>query len=558
MRHRFLSAALFALASAALAGASAVGTAQSIPPPVPEPSPPPPAFAIFGEQDITALNAELAAGRLTSEAIVRLYFERMAAYDDTGPTVNAVAVVYSDAMEIARERDRERAAGRLRGPLHGIPIVIKDNIESLGPFSATAGSRALMSASSGRDAPLVARLRAAGAIILGRTNLSEWANFRDNDSTSGWSAMWGLTRNPYSLDRTACGSSSGSGAAVAAAFAAGAIGTETDGSIVCPAGTNGIVGFKPTLGLISRRHIVPISASQDTAGPMTLSVRDAALLLTVMAGTDPQDPATAEADARRTDYVAALNPDALRGMRIGVLRDQVGSNPAILANLERAIAIMRDRGATVVDIRNDGIDRDAIGEAEFQVLLTDFREDLNAYLASIAYRTPQSPATLAELIAFNRAEYSELRWFGQRLFERAEATGATGGRNSEGYRTALATGRRLAGPEGIDRLRRDHGVDLLVAVTNGPAWAIDLVHGDTFRGPSASQLPAVAGYPHLTVRMGHVEGLPIGLSFIGTRWDDARVLSAGHSFELATMGWRTRPQFLHSLPVRAFAGPRDN
>ncbi len=528
--------------------APATAHAQSIPPPVPVPQPAPPAYALFGEDDLTTLAAALAAGTTTSETITRLYLERIAAYDDRGPHINAVAQIYSDAMDIARARDAERAAGQIRGPLHGIPVLIKDNIEAAGNLPTTAGSLAMIDNNPGRDSPLVARLRAAGAIILGRTNLSEWANFRDDDSTSGWSALHGLTRNPYSPDRTACGSSSGSGAGAAAAFAAAAIGTETDGSIVCPSGTNGIVGFKPTLGLVSRRHIIPISSHQDTAGPMTRSVRDAALLLSVMAGTDALDPATAEADARRVDYATALSPDGLRGQRIGVLREQIGDDPRIAALFDAALAVLRVQGAELVEIGETDIDRQAIGQAEFTVLLTDFRHELNTYLAGLPNRTPRTPATLADLIAFNTSEYGELRWFGQSIFEQAEATGATGGIDSEAYRSALETGRRLAGPEGIDRLRREHNVDLLLGVTNGPAWAIDLVNGDRFVGPSASQLPAVAGYPHLTVPMGLIHGLPIGLSFIGTAWDDARVLSAGHAYELARGAFR-RPSLAYGRRV---------
>ncbi|MEK6542564.1 MAG: amidase [Pseudomonadota bacterium] len=480
---------------------------------------------------IGELQDGLVLGGLSSEEIVRLYIDRMHAIDDTGHTINAVIALYPDALETARTLDAERAAGHVRGTLHGIPIVIKDNIEADGALATTAGSLALADNVTGRDSPLVARLRNAGAIILGRTNLSEWANFRSNSSTSGWSAMWGLTRNPHSLDRSACGSSSGSGAAVAASLAAAAIGTETDGSIVCPAGTNGIVGFKPTLGLVSRRYIVPISHSQDTAGPMTHNVRDAALILSVIAGTDPQDEATAEADARRSDYAASLSPSGLRGQRIGVMRDRVGNNPAVLALLDQAVAVLRTQGATIVDIADSGIDDDTLGEAEFAVLLTEFKADLNAYLAGIPFRTPRTPITLAQLIAFNRAEPREMQWFGQETFERAEATTGT---SDEAYQTALATAQRLAGADGIDRLRLDYHVDLLLGVTNGPAWAIDLVNGDNYGGPGSATLPAVAGYPHLTVPMGAIHGLPIGLSFIGTRWDDARVLNAGYAYEQAS------------------------
>lgn len=483
--------------------------------------------------DIAAMQDAMAAGRVSSADLVRAYLSRIAAFDDAGPTINAVIAIYPGALAEAQSLDVERRAGRIRGPLHGVPILIKDNIEAIGPLPTTAGSLALADNVTNRDAPLVARLRSAGAIILGRTNLSEWANFRDDDSTSGWSAVGGLTRNPHSLDRTACGSSSGSGAATAAGLAAAAIGTETDGSIVCPAGVNGVVGFKPTLGLVSRRFIVPISSSQDTAGPMTRSVRDAAILLTVMAGSDAGDAATVEADARRSDYAGALSADGLNGVRIGVMRSAIGDDPRIIALFDRALATLRAQGAVLVDIADPGIDRQALGEAEFTVLLTEFRHDLNAYLATLPPRGEQAPRSLADLIRFNLTTPAELRWFGQGLFEQAEATGASGGVESEAYRTAQATARRLAGPEGIDRLRREHGVDLLLGVTNGPAWSIDLVNGDRFIGPSASQLPAVAGYPHLTVPMGAVHGLPIGLSFIGTRWADAAVLRAGYAFELA-------------------------
>lgn len=537
---------LFLALAAGIAPATA--HAQSIPPPAPVPQPAPPAFAVFGEEDLSALAAQLTSGHVTSETITRLYLERIGAYDDAGPRINAIAQIYSDAMDIARTRDTERAAGQVRGPLHGIPILIKDNIEVAGNLPTAAGSLAMIDNNPGRDSPVVARLRAAGAIILGRTNLSEWANFRDDDSTSGWSALYGLTRNPYSPDRTACGSSSGSGAGVAAAFAAAAIGTETDGSIVCPAGTNGIVGFKPTLGLVSRRHIIPISSHQDTAGPMTRSVRDAALMLSVMAGTDALDPATAEAEARRVDYAAALSRDGVRGQRIGVLRGQIGDDPRIAALFDAALAVLRAQGAELVEISDTGIDYQAIGRAEFTVLLTDFRHELNAYLSSLPHRAPPTPASLAELMASNTGEYRELRWFGQSIFEQAEVTGVDGGIDSMAYQQALEAGRRMAGPEGIDRLRREYGVELLLGVTNGPAWAIDLVNGDRFVGPSASQLPAVAGYPHLTVPMGMVHGLPIGLSFIGTAWDDARVLAAGHAYEVAR-GAFARPSLSHGRSV---------
>lgn len=458
------------------------------------------------------------------------------------PRLNAVIALDPTALDQARALDRSR---RVRGALYGVPILVKDNVDMAGPLPTTAGSLALKDNVTGRDAPFLARLRAGGAVLLGKTNLSEWANIRADASISGWSAVGGQTRNPHALSRNTCGSSSGSGAAVAAQLVDAAIGTETDGSITCPAAVNGIVGIKPTVGLVSRTHVVPISHSQDTAGPMTQTVRDAALILSVIAGTDPDDPATADADAQRTDYAAALHADALREMRIGVMRDRVGSSPAILALLDSAVATLRAQGATIVDIADSGIDDGkAISAAVFTVLPTEFKVGLNAYLAALPHATARTPRSLAQLIAFNRNEQRELIWFGQELFEAAEANEAL---ESEAHRTARATAQRLAGRDGIDRLLRDNQVDLLLGVTNGPASAIDLVHGDTHRGPGSTQLPAIAGYPHLTVPMGLVHGLPVGLSFIGTRWDDARVLAAGNGFELATINSRARPSYRPSI-----------
>jgi amidase len=507
----------------------AAGLAQSAQPPV-------------VEGDIAAMQHRMAAGTLTSEALVRSYLERIAAIDDAGPVLNAVIATFPDAIEQARALDAERAAGRVRGPLHGIPVLIKDNIEAVGPLPTTAGSLALADNVTGRDAPLVVRLRAAGAVILGKTNLSEWANIRSPESTSGWSAVGGLTRNPHDLSRSACGSSSGSGAAMAAGLAAATIGTETDGSIVCPSGSNGVVGFKPTVGLVSRAHIVPISVSQDTAGPMVASVRDAAIMLDAMAGTDPADPATREADARRApSYAATLSADGLRGLRIGVMRDRLGSRAEIRALFDAALDVLRAQGAVIVDIAETRSGFERLGEMEGEILFTELKAEMARYLSGRP--GDAGPQTLADLIAFNRATPAEMRWFGQELFELAETKPADDDPEFIATRTAA---RQLAGPDGIDRLRRDHGVDLLLGISNGPAWSIDLINGDNFAGPSASQLPAVAGYPHLTVPMGMVEGLPIGLSFIGTGWDDARVLAAGHAYE-AARGPFPRPAYRPSV-----------
>ena len=448
--------------------------------------------------------------------------------------LHAIIAIDPTAIDQARAIDARRAGG----PLAGQPVLIKDNVEVAGPLPTTAGSLALANNVTGRDAPLVARLRGAGAVILGKANLSEWANIRSSNSISGWSAVGGQTRNPFALDRNTCGSSSGSGAAVAAGIVDLAIGTETDGSITCPAAINGIVGFKPTVGLVSRTHIVPISESQDTAGPMTRTVRQAAELLSAIAGSDPADAATREADRRKVDYAAALDADALRGKRIGVMRFAAGfgTDPAFNA----ALAVIKARGATLVEI--DKFDDKAIGGNEFSVLLTEFKAGLNAYLAS----TPPSVATrtLADVIAFNKANAGrEMALFGQETFERAEKTKGLG---DPAYIKARKVSFEAAGPNGIDKMMRDHRLDALVGPTMPAAWKIDAVHGDQISGGGAGSLAAVAGYPHLTVPMGQVKGLPVGLSFIAGKWEDAKVLSLGFAYENAR-GALPGPRFWRSI-----------
>ena len=462
-------------------------------------------------------------GELNSETITAAYLARIAAIDDAGPTLNAVIATFPDALEQARLMDAEIRAGKYRGPMHGMPVLVKDNIEVAGPLPTTAGSLALSANITNRDASLIVRLREAGAVILGKTNLSEWANIRSDNSTSGWSAVGGLTKNPHALDRNTCGSSSGSGAAMAAGLAAATIGTETDGSITCPAGVNGVVGFKPTVGLISRRFVVPISHTQDTAGPMTRSVRDAAIMLTAMAGSDPEDPTTAKADKWRSNYAAGLSDTALKGIRIGVMRA-----PNVDAALfDAAIAKLKEGGAEIIILDISKIDREKMGQAEFKVLLTELKADLANCLQGlpdgiVPYKT------LADIIAFNKANADkELQHFGQDIFEAAQKEK---GEDDIAYLEAIDTSQEIAG-YGLDALFSDKKVDIIIAQTNGPAWLSTLGKGDAFSGPSASQMPAIAGYPHLTVPMGLSGGLPVGLSFIGPKWQDHLVLKAGHAYE---------------------------
>ena len=450
------------------------------------------------------------------------------------PQIGSVIALDPTAMDQARRID---ASGG-RGPLAGQPILIKDNIEAAGPLPTTAGSLALANNVTNRDAPLVARLRAAGAVILGKTNLSEWANIRSSHSVSGWSAIGGQTRNPYALDRNACGSSSGSGAAVAAGLVRMAIGTETDGSVTCPASINGIVGLKPTVGLVSRTHIVPISHSQDTAGPMAASVREAAELLTVIAGSDPGDPATREADAHKHDYAAGLNATSLKGKRLGVLR--FSSTSTLDPALDTALAVLRSKGAILVDIKK--FDDKLIGKNENVVLQTELKADMAKYLKSSP--APIAVRTLADLIAFNTAhERQEMPLFGQDYFIDSQKTK---GLADPKYKKARAISFRAAGPNGIDRLLKQYNVVALIGPTTGPAWHIDAVNADLYTNGGAGNLAAVAGYPHLTVPMALIKGMPAGLSFMGPKWSEQLLLDLGYAFEQAR-GPFPAPKFYRSI-----------
>ncbi|WP_184360555.1 amidase [Xanthomonas euroxanthea] len=498
----------------------------------------------LSDADVVGLQARMASGKTSSLDLTRAYLRRVATIDRAGPTLNSVIELNPQAEADARALDAERRAGHVRGPLHGIPVLLKDNIDAL-PMVNSAGSLALADFRPGRDAFVVQRLRTAGAVILGKTNLSEWANFRSTKSSSGWSARGGLTRNPYALDRNPCGSSAGTGAAIAASLATVGIGTETDGSITCPASVNGLVGLKPTVGLVSRDGIIPISASQDTAGPMTRSVADAAAVLQAIAAPDPQDPATRTAPAPTPNYLAHLRPDGLRGARLGLLRNPLREDPAIAATLDRAVQTLRAAGATVIETRlvTDG-QWDA---AEQTVLLVEFKAGLNAYLRGHA--APVS--SLEQVIAFNRSHAQrEMPYFGQELFEQAQAAP---GLDDAAYLTARATAKRLAGPEGIDAALQADRLDALIVPTTGAAWVTDLVKGDTFPGAGYGAA-AVAGYPSLSVPMGQTQGLPLGLLFMGSAWSEPRLIELAYAYEQRSKA-RFAPSYAPAAPGASPAAP---
>ncbi len=482
------------------------------------------------ELTISELQEGMRAGRYTARGLVEGYLRRIEEVNQRGPALHHIIETNPEALEVAKQLDQERKANGPRGPLHGIPVLLKDNVDTADRMTTTAGSLALEGSIPGLDSFVAQRLRNAGAILLAKTNLSEWANFRSTRSTSGWSARGGQCKNPYALDRNPCGSSSGSAAAVAANLGAAAIGTETDGSIVCPASANAIVGLKPTVGLVSRAGIIPISHTQDTAGPMARTVADAAILLGALTGVDPRDSATATSKGRiRGDYTAFLKPDGLRGARIGVARAKFFGYSDVTDRLaEAAINDLHRLGAMIVDpadIPNAG----EYDEAELQVLLFEFKADLNAYLASLG---PGAPVrSLKDVIGFNeRNREREMPYFGQELFIQAESKGPL---TTPTYRRALARCRRLSRADGIDAILRKHRLDALVAPTGNPPWPTDLVNGDHFTG-SSSTPAAVAGYPSITVPAGYAFGLPVGMSFIGGAWSEPMLIKLAYAYEQAT------------------------
>jgi amidase len=496
-----------------------------------------PAFEL-DEITIGELQDGMKSGKYTAHSITEKYLARIAAIDKSGPSVNSVIETNPDALEIAEALDKERKEKGPRGPLHGIPILIKDNIATADRMQTTAGSLALVGSKPPRDAFIAQKLREAGAVILGKTNLSEWANIRSNHSISGWSGRGGQTKNPYALDRNPCGSSSGTGAGISSNFATIGIGTETDGSIVCPSSANGLAGIKPTVGLVSRSRIIPISHTQDTAGPMCRTVRDAAILLGAIAGGDVDDKATVASDGKFfKDYTQFLNADGLKGARIGVLRKAFGFNPAVDKLMEAALDAMKKQGATLVDpVEFETYGK--FGATEFLGFMYELKADLNAYLAWLGPNTPVK--TLKEIIEFNdKNAAKEMPYFGQENFLAAEEKGPL---TTKEYVEAIAKNHELAGKEGIDKVMDKHKLDAIVAPTGGPAWLTDIVNGDSFGGGS-SEFAAVAGYPNINVTAGFDFGLPVGISFFGRAWSEPVLIKLAYAFEQATK-FRKAPRFL--------------
>jgi amidase len=513
-------------------------------PPSPEAAQQVPPFAL-DEVTIDDLQSRMRAGSESAQSLVKTYLARIDAIDQRGPAINSVIELNPDAIAIATQLDGERKAGKLRGPLHGVPVLIKDNIDTADRMHTTAGSLALSENIAARDSFVAERLRAAGAVIIGKTNLSEWANFRSSHSTSGWSGRGGQTHNPYALDRTPSGSSSGSGSATAANCCAVAIGTETDGSVTSPAAAAALVGIKPTLGLISRAGIIPIAHSQDTAGPMARTVRDAAILLGALTGVDARDAETrGSAGHALTDYTTSLDRDGLRGARIGIARKRyTGYSAETDKLLESAIALMKQHGATIVDPA-DIATAGETDDSELDLLYYEFKADLNAYLSQL--KPNVAVRSLADVIAFNTKNPSrELRFFGQEIMETAQKKGPL---TDKQYLSNLAKNRRLMRDKGIDTTITKHRLDAIVAPTQGPASLIDLVNGDAGGGGSFTAPAAVAGYPHITVPMGFVRGLPVGISFVGRAWSEPTLLKLAYAFEQAAPA-RRKPAFAATVDL---------
>jgi amidase len=529
-RRHFLQTAAASCVAASVNPVSAVS--------VTEPATSPVVPFELDELTITQLQGALQSGQYTSRQLVEKYLDRIKDIDKNGPRLNSVIEINPDAESIAANLDRERKEKGARGPLHGIPILIKDNIDTADRMMTTAGSLALVGSKRSQDAFVARRLRDAGAVILGKTNLSEWANFRSNHSSSGWSGRGGQTKNPYALDRNPCGSSSGSGAAPAANLCAAAIGTETDGSVVCPSNANSLVGIKPTIGLVSRAGIIPIAHSQDTAGPMARTVADAVILLGILTAEDPRDPTTHESRGKSlTDYTRFLDSSGIKGMRLGVARKYFGFNDRVDKLLNGRLEDLKRLGAILIDpadIPTSG----KFDDSELEVLLYEFKADLNTYLAGLG---PGAPArTLKELIEFNEQNRDrEMPYFGQDLFIKAQEKGPL---TSPKYLKALQKNHRLARTQGIDFVMKQHRLDALIAPTGGPAWPTDLVNGDHFTG-GYSSASAVAGYPHITVPAGYVFGMPVGISFFGRAYSEPTLIKIAYAFEQATKA-RQPPKFL--------------
>jgi amidase len=507
-----------------------------------------PKFAVSGvkpfqldEITIAELQDGMKTSKFTARSLVEQYAARIEEIDQGGPAINSIIEMNPDALATAEALDRERKSKGPRGLLHGIPVLIKDNIDTADRMMTTAGSLALVGAKPPKDSFVARKLRSAGAVILGKTNLSEWANIRSSHSTSGWSGRGGLTKNPYALDRNPCGSSSGTAAGISANLAAAGIGTETDGSIVCPSSANGLAGIKPTVGLVSRAGIIPISHSQDGAGPMCRTVRDAAILLGVLTGVDPDDSATAASAGRsQTDYSRYCDPNGLKGARIGVARKHFGFNEAVDALMEQSLDVLKKQGATLVDpadIETHG----KFGDSELLVFLYELKADLNAYLTRLG---PSAPVrTLKDIIGFNELNrQKEMPYFGQDLFMKAEEKGPLAEKE---YSDAVAKNHQLARTEGIDALMAKYQLDAIVAPTGGPAWLTDLINGDHDSGGSSSA-PAVAGYPNINVTAGYVSGLPVGISFFGRAWSEPTLIRLAYAFEQTTNA-RQVPHFLPTI-----------